>query len=366
MTSHMKRAVLAALVAAAPLGAQSLERRVNAVNDGPVQFHFAARAGVCGDGRSFMRSEEDGSYYGSIYNDGMRGEGCAVGPIRVVISRASRETVKIDTYAGPLWNDPNGGQDLGAVSSREAVSYLLGLAGSLDGRPAREALQPALFADSATITPQLLTLVKDGSKPRDVRRAAMSAMARRRNEAGGVGAAAVAKALEAVVRDRNESESLRQTALSTISGLNRGEGIPTLINFAGDNEVWLSRQAIQTLSRSGDPRARSFTRDAVKNKNLPDETRVAAIQGLGNEYATQADIKLIRDLYASLDNDRTRDAVISTVAQAGGRENTDWLLALASSPTESAARRRRVISQLGRSDDPRVKDMLKAMVDKQY
>jgi hypothetical protein len=363
MTSHLKRVALVALVAAAPLGAQTLERRVNAVNDGAVQFHFAARTGVCGDGRSFIRSEEDG-FYGSWSSDGMRSEVCGAGPVRVVISKAGRDVVKIDAYAGPLQADAAAGQDLGAVGAREAVSYLLGLASSLEGRPAREAVFPAMLADSASVTPQLLAMLKDQSKTRDIRRATMSWLARRRNENGGVGAAAVSKALEVVVRDRNESESLRQTALSTISGFNRGEGIPTLLAFAADNEAWLAKQATQTLSRSGDPRARAFTRDAVRNNALPDETRVAAIQGLGNEYATPADLKLLREVYGTLDNDRARDAVISTLSTAGGRENTDWLLALASSPTETTQRRRRVLSLLGRSDDPRVKDALKAMVDR--
>ncbi|MBM4193824.1 MAG: hypothetical protein FJ202_05525 [Gemmatimonadetes bacterium] len=43
-------------------GAQSLERRVNAAPDGPVQFNFASRSGVCGNGQTFYRVDDDGWY----------------------------------------------------------------------------------------------------------------------------------------------------------------------------------------------------------------------------------------------------------------------------------------------------------------
>jgi HEAT repeat protein len=192
----------------------------------------------------------------------------------------------------------------------------------------------------------------------------MSWLSRRRAEPGGVGAAAVAKALNDIVRNRDEGENIRQQALSTVAGLNRGEGIPTLIGFASDGDKWIARQAMATLSRSGDPRARQFTREAVKRGDLPDETRSELIRGLGGDYATGADYKLLRDLYSTLNNDRDRETVISTLANAGGSENANWLLELAKSPTEPVARRRRAISALTKFDDPRVKDELKKLLEK--
>jgi len=350
-------------LAAATLCAQSLDRKVSAVSDGLVQFHFAARDGICGNGRNWLRTDEDG-WYGSFNSETMRGEGCATGPVRVVITRANREVVKIDTYAGPLAVDPAAGQDLGAVPARDAVSYLLGLASNLDGRPAREALFPAMLADSAPVTPALLQLAKDQSRPRDLRRSAVSWASRRRAEPGGVGAATVARALDQIVRDRSESESVRQQALSTIAGFNRGEGIPVVMGLANENDQWLSRQAYQAIARSGDPRARQFIREAVQRTGLQDETRATLIRGLGDEYATGADLKLLRDLYPKLDSDREREALMSVVANAGGRDNTEWLLRIAQSQTESVQRRRRAISLLARLDDPRVRDALKGMVER--
>ncbi|MDP1890931.1 MAG: HEAT repeat domain-containing protein [Gemmatimonadaceae bacterium] len=354
-----------ALATSLPACAQSLERQLEA-QDGPAQFHFAARAGVCGNGRTYLRADDD-SWYGSwsSSSDGaMRSEGCERGPVRVVVTRAGRDLVKVQAYAGPLSNDPDGGRDLGAVPAAEAANYLLSLAASADGRPAREALLPAMLADSARVTPSLLTMVRNPALSRDLRRSALSWLSRRRAEPGGVGATGVAQALNAIVRDRDEPETLRQSAMSLIAQEHRGEGIPALIAFAGDKDAWISRHALGSLARSGDPRARAFVRSAVARGDLADELRAELIRGLGGEYATGADFRALRELYPALGSDRARDAVISALSQAGGKDNIAWLVTLARSPTETVARRRRVVTALARSDDPRVKDLLTELLDR--
>lgn len=355
-------ALLAVLAFAGKAAAQSLDRRMAGTPDGSVQFHFAARAGVCGNGRNFMRAD-DNNWYTSYNGDGGGRDVCADGPVRVVITRAGRDVVKIETFAGPLAADEHGGRDLGVAGAHEAATYLLGLATTLDGRPAREALTPAMLADSSVVTPQLLQLAKDQSRARDLRRIAISWLARRRAEAGGAGTDAVARVLDQLVRDRTESESVRSLALSTISSPDRGEGIPVLIKFSSDADTWLSRQAFSSLSRSGDPRAREYIRAAATRSDLAEENSVSAIQSLGGEYATGADLKALREMYPSLNSDRQRDALISTLASAGGTENATWLLAIAKSSIEPAQRRRRAISLLTKFDDPRVRDALKEMVD---
>ena len=349
-----------------PACAQSLEQRLAAQADGPAQFHFAARSGVCGNGRTYLRADDD-TWYGSwsSSSDGaIRSEGCERGPVRVVVTRVGRDVVKVQAYAGPLTNDADGGRDLGAVPAAEAAGYLLSLAASAEGRPAREALLPAMLADSARVTPTLLSLVRNSALSRDLRRSALSWLARRRSEPDGVGAAGVARALDAIVRDRDEPESLRQSAMSLIAQEHRGEGIPALIAFAGDKDAWISRHALSSLARSGDPRARAFVRSAVARGDLADEQRAELIRGLGGEYATAADFRSLRELYPALTSDRARDAVISALSQAGGKDNIAWLVALARSPTETVARRRRVVTALARSDDPRVKDLLTELLDR--
>lgn len=365
MTHVMRNAALVGVLMGSPLiaCAQSLEQQVASAPDGSVQFHFASREGTCGNGRNYLHVDDDG-WHGSFNSDGLRNDPCLAGPARVVIVRAGREVVKIEAYVGPLFADPVGGKDLGAVSGREAANYLLSLATSLDGRPAREAIMPAMLADSAIVTPNLLKIARDQARSRELRRTAISWFARRRSEAGGVGVNAVAQALDKIVRDRTESEPIREQALSTISRFDRGEGIPTLLGFAADADPWIARKAFATVSRSGDPRARKYMRDAIKRTDLPEESMTEAIRGLGGEYATSADVAMLRDLYPTLSTDRLREAVLGTLASAGGTDNANWLLGIAKSPTEPASRRRRAVALLSKYDDPRIKDALKEMIDR--
>ena len=364
--SRVMRGVLwgAAMLATPSLAAcQSVERLVSGAGDGTVQFHFAAREGVCGNGRNFYRTGEMG-YYSSYGNNNGGDENCSKGPVRAVIVRAGREIIRVETYAGPIANDPDGGKDLGAVSARDAASYLIGLAGSLEGRPARDAMQPAMLADSGVVTPQLTMLAKDQTRSRDIRSSAISWLARRRGETGGVGAAAAQHTLDAIVRDRNESETTRRHALSTLGNLDRGEGVPLLIGFATDADSWIAKSSFSSLANSGDPRARQFVRGALRRADLPEESRANAIRGIGNEYAVASDYRMLRDLYSSVNNDQERNAIVNTVANAGGGENTNWLLGIAKSPTEPASRRRQAVNALSRSDDPRVRDALKGLIDR--
>ncbi len=365
--SKTRGIVMAAVVIAATgstaLGAQSLERKVAAMGDGSAQFHFAARDGVCGDGRSYLRVDDDG-WYGTYSINGGREMPCTVGPVRVVVTKTGRDIVRIEALAGPLFNDPNAGPDLGAVGAREAANWLLEQAKSLDGKPARDAIFPAMLADSAVVTPTLVAIARDQNRPRELRRSAITWLSRRRNEVGGIGASAADKALDQIIRDRAESESIRQSALGTLSRLDRGEGTTAMLQLARETDPWLSKQAFQNLARSGDPRARQFVRESVRRSDLSEDNRLEALRALGNEYATGADLKTLRELYPSANSDRERDVILSAAATSGGSENTSWLLQIANSPTEPAARRKRVVGMLARLDDPRVREALKGMVDR--
>jgi hypothetical protein len=135
------------------------------------------------------------------------------------------------------------------------------------------------------------------------------------------------------------------------------------MGVAGDQDKWLAKQAFQTLSRSGDPRARQFVRDQVKRADLDEDSKTEAIRGIGDDYATSADMKMLRDIYPSLDSDKERDAVMQSVANAGGSENANWLLDIAKSKTEPSNRRRRAVSLLSRYDDAKVKDALKGLIN---
>src|SRR5688572_31713861 len=95
------RGLVLLAIAASSLEAQSLANRINAVRDGRVNFAFAAREGVCGNGRSFISIGSDvhiGSY--TFMSDGRASEPCERGPVRVVLDRADGGVIDVNTYVG--------------------------------------------------------------------------------------------------------------------------------------------------------------------------------------------------------------------------------------------------------------------------
>ena len=90
---HRRAAVLLTLFPSV-LAAQSLVRRVEAVSDGTVRLTYAARTGLCGDGRQTVRA---GSAFISLPNTFGYGHSdmdvCFAGPVRVAVGRSNGETV---------------------------------------------------------------------------------------------------------------------------------------------------------------------------------------------------------------------------------------------------------------------------------
>lgn len=328
-------------------GAQSnpqssaLDRRVAAVGTGAAQLSFDSREDACGDGARWFRFGDD-SWYGTFSSgsgDAMRNE-CAAGPVRVMLTVADREIVRIETFIGPL-RKAEGATDLGTVPSRDASAWLLTVAARADGRPARDAILPAVLAKDGAPYAALLALARDKDRSRETRRSAISYLVR----AGDADTDASARALAQLARDEGDTPTVRQQAVSTLLRLPGAAGITTLSQLAtGTTDAWLGREATRALARSGDPRARAFLREAVANAKLSDELRAAAIAGLGGDQATGQDAKLLRDTYRTLQVDKTKEAVLSAVAAVGGKVNADWLLSIARNDGESSALRRKAVS----------------------
>jgi HEAT repeat protein len=288
---------------------------------------------------------------------------------------------------------------------------------------------PAMLADDAAPTGALLQIARDQSRPRETRRAALSWLAQS-SAAEGSMPRSVSDAILQIARDETDNIEVRRSALGVLSRLDQGAGIPPLIDLARANlsgdRTWLSKESLAALARSGDPRARDFLRTVVQRSDVPDDVLYTAIRGLGTEYATGRDADLLRSLYPRLTGDRSRDAVLSVIAEIGGTDNTRWLLGVAkdeSTPIqtrrravmyasragvpmadlvrlydtttdpqmkdalislyvqsgdrtavdkllqiaksdENASIRRRTIAQLSRSDDPRVKEFLKELIER--
>ena len=103
------------------------------------------------------------------------------------------------------------------------------------------------------------------------------------------------------------------------------------------------------LARSGDPRARHFLRTTAQRTDLPDEVQAVALRGLGREYVTGQDIVLLRSIYPRLTGQRSQEAVLASVAELGGADNAQWLVARVRDEKLTPDARRRALQYLTRA-----------------
>ena len=346
----------AVTVIASAASAQSISQRVGSAPEGRVQFTFAARAGVCGNGRSYIQTGPNsytGTWVGS-FDDQRRMDPCVAGPVRVVLDRADRAVISIQTFVGPT-STAEGTADLGTVRAQDAADYLLSLSRQAEGRVSRDAIMPAMLADSANTSSALLEIARDQTRPRETRRSALGWLGQSVSTQAAV-PSTVTGALLQVARDENDNMDVRKSALGVLARLDHGAGIPPLIDLARANlsgdRTWLSKESLAALARSGDPRARDFLRSVVQRTDVADDVLYTAIRGLGTDFATGRDAELLRQTYPRLTGEKSREAVLSSVAEIGGTENTRWLLAMARDGDAPIATRRRALQYASRAGVP--------------
>jgi HEAT repeat protein len=337
----MRATALVALLAPG-LSAQSLADRVNGASASAVQFTYSARPGVCGNGRTYIMTG-NGSTYGSFSSNEMtRTEPCVNGPVRVVIDRAGREIISVQTYVGAT-PSPAIAQDVGRVSGQQAADYLLDIAGRTEGRVGRDAIFASSLADSATTTDKLIAIARNQNLSRNTRNAALSYMSWS-VPAGNAVPASAATSMVSIARDESDNQQVRQQALSVLARLEHGAGIPALIDLSKQQGfTWLAKESIAALSRSGDPRARAFLRTAIQRTDLSDDVMAQVIQSLGREYSTAQDAALLRAAYPRVSGERSRRAIVQSVAEVGGTENVRWLMSIARSDSSNDSRRREAL-----------------------
>jgi hypothetical protein len=185
-------AVVVAMACIAPShsDAQGIARRISAVRDGKVRMTFAARPEICGWGNGIStRSSSDRTNFRSDSKYG--GEDveydndCSDGPVRTVITMDDGRITRIKSYVGGRWRSNSGVTDLGAVPVREAVEYFLGLANTMSGKPAGEAIFATTLADSVQVAQPLFSIAKNESRPDDLREKAIFWLGQQRAPEGG-------------------------------------------------------------------------------------------------------------------------------------------------------------------------------------
>jgi hypothetical protein len=166
-------AVIAALITAAPamnaLAAQSFTSRIDAVRDGSVEFTFATRPGVCGDGRGSVLTDN-----GQTYSAQREGYTCITGPTRVTVGKSEGQVVSIRScVACSPRNIGSNPVDLGDVPAADASRYLIRVAKMLGGSSASSAVSAATFADAGDLAPELTALVRDDDATIESRKSAL-------------------------------------------------------------------------------------------------------------------------------------------------------------------------------------------------
>jgi len=255
-----RRLVLAWALVAGPAAAQRLGARVAAAPDGIVRLSFAARPGVCGDGRQVIafdctdgRCGRRGGEHTITFDrsDGDEVEyACEPGPVRVSLTVRTGRVQSLRTYVGGRWVAPRGDAavtDLGTVASR--TDLLLGLATREDTRGGEEAILPLTMADSVTVWPMLLKLARDDRAPRRTRRQAVFWL-------GQAAGDAATHDLADLVDDADLDRDVKEQAVFALSQQPRDAGVPALIQIARTHpEPGVRRKALFWLGQSGDPRA---------------------------------------------------------------------------------------------------------------
>jgi hypothetical protein len=246
--------ILACGLVAAPAGlpAQSIAARVAAAPDAEVQFSFAARPGVCGDGRSVIRNGKHGMWISkhsfSTYDDDRDPCPCDAGPVRVTLTVRRHRVTEVETQVGGKGGLGRDDLDLGLVSTASAVRYLIDLAESNPDAGAN-AVFPAVLADSVVVWPDLLRLARKTELPRDTRNQAIFWVGQAAGEAA-------TRGLDSLATDAKGDRDIRSQAVFALSQRPQSEGVPILIRLARtDRDPEIRRDALFWLGQSNDPRA---------------------------------------------------------------------------------------------------------------
>ena len=351
-------AMLALASGATAAGGQSLASRVAAAGAGEVRMTFATRAGVCGDGRNVVAVADVFTMYPSIESHGgWSRANCAPGVARVALHVGTAGIETIRTHVGGSWEAlTRHVTDLGAVSATSAAAYFLDVADRSEGRVTRNALLAAVIADSADVTPRLLSIAQRVAAPAETRRQAI-------NWLGAFGDAAIVPALAALARSGDdEKRSVGEAALVALSQVADGAGIPALIELARTAASTTFRgKAVFWLGQSGDARGRREVRMIAGDDTAASEVRAKAVFALGQGDATTADdFHFLRDLFARVDNAAIRDQILMSMSEGNAADAAQWLLSVARDEQAPVESRRKAIFWAGQGSVTSTADIARA------
>ncbi|MFL5612280.1 MAG: HEAT repeat domain-containing protein [Gemmatimonadaceae bacterium] len=350
---HRRLSFVALLVPSA-LAAQSFVRRVEAVTDGTVRLTYAARAGLCGDGRQTVRA---GSAFISLPNTFGFGHGetdvCFAGPVRVAIARSNGETVSYRVIVGGRWGSNDDATDLGVVSAPEAARYFFDEARRSSGNNAHYALAAAVFADSIDLVPDLARLARSNDIRRELRERAVFWI-------GTYDDPRATRTLHDLASDESLDEDARGAA---IIALGRDD-------ISDDDVAWLRTlyprlspklrdNVFLAVSRSDSPRASRWLAGIAADDNEAEHTRQQAMFWLGQGRSPTDDLIGLYDRLSSSASLRSHYTFV--LSQRRDRQALDKLIDVAQRDPDKSVRRQ-ALFWLGQSKEPRALAFIRDLV----
>jgi hypothetical protein len=343
---RMLPAVLIACVAT-PVVAQRLSDRAAAVRTGEIAFGYAARAEVCGNGRSIFMGDlgaGEGILVFSPHGLTMSGSwngtppACTHGPVQVGMTLRDRRVVRVWPRVGG-GRVSTGATDLGTVSPQEAADYLLAVARTATPDAAGDAMLAAALADGVRISTSLIDIGRDRSLTPDTREQAVKWAARlavrEQNDT-------VDAAVQAIAADRSDHRDVRERAIRMVR---HPSGDAFLRDLYGRLTLGdLKERVIRVLAESPTAANTEWIERRARDDAETVDLRDRAIRVLGGELHQTA---RLRALYAGLSHPDLKDRVIRVVGAEADESGLRWIETIATTPAEPLDARDRALRVLG-------------------
>lgn len=342
-------------LAAHAAGAQQLAARIAATRDGTVRFTYAARSGVCGDGRDVIRigdvtyvTDAEQTYRGASMNR------CDFGAVRAEILRSAGQTDRIRLHVGGQWDALAGATDLGTVAAPEAARWFLAEARRSDRREAATALEGAIVADSVVISPELDAIARATDLPRGVRGAAIFALAT-------VDEPDSRRLLRALVTDDKLDVDRRGEAIIALGGRNMERDDARFLRGAfASLDPRLHDKVFLAVSHTDDPDTQRWLLDRVLDASAPIEERRQALFWAGQGSMPTASIAA---LYPKLEDRALREHYTFVLSQRRDSAAVEELISVAQHDEDRTVRRRAMF-WLGQSRNPRARSYLQEVLSR--
>ena len=207
-----------------------------------------------------------------------------------------------------------------------------------------EALNALTQSDPEGATPILQrTLARRDSCSVPLRRTAVFLVGNKNRDAASV-------ALLAQVARNDPSIEVRGSALEWLARVPGDEALSVLEELSRDSsDTRVQQAAVRALVRHPSPRARQLVRTIVERSDSPERLRLEALSAFDKDRATSDDVAWMRTLYTRTDNSRVKARIVNTLANIGGDEVDQWMLAMARNVDESSDTRRYAVRRVGRT-----------------